>query len=125
MKKMIALTFSLLLMTAVALAQAAQPDMKKKESKPTKAAAAPKSDADVQKCIADKFAASKTITGGAATVANGEATLTGEAKNAGSKGGATKTAQGCGAKKVTNNITVAAAAAKAADKKPPAPPKKP
>jgi osmotically-inducible protein OsmY len=109
MKKMIALTFTLLLMATGALAQDAQPE-KKKESKPAKAA--PKSDADVQKCITDKLATSKNLTGGAATVAGGEATLTGEAKNAGAKTSAGKTAQGCGAKKVTNSITVAAPAAK-------------
>jgi osmotically-inducible protein OsmY len=114
MRKMIALTFTLLLTTAFALAQT-QPE-KKAESKPKKAAAAPKTDADVQKCITDKFATSKTLTGGAATVANGEATLTGEAKNAGAKNGAAKTATGCGAKKVTNNITVAAPPAKGAAK---------
>jgi osmotically-inducible protein OsmY len=108
MRKLIALTFTLLLTTVFALAQTAQPEKKKV----TKAAAAPKSDADVQKCISDKFAASKTLTGAAATVAGGEATLTGEAKNAGAKTSAGKTAQGCGAKKVTNNITVAAPPAK-------------
>jgi osmotically-inducible protein OsmY len=108
MKKMIALTFTLLLVAAGALAQGA-PE-KKKESKPAKAAQ--KSDGDVQKCITDKFAASKNLTGGAAAVASGEATLTGEAKNAGAKNSAGKTAQGCGAKKVTNNITVAAPAPK-------------
>jgi osmotically-inducible protein OsmY len=111
MRKMIALTFTLLLTTAFALAQT-QPE--KKAEKPKKAAAAPKADADVQKCINDKLATSKTITGGAATVASSEATLTGEAKNAGAKNGAAKTATGCGAKKVTNNITVAAPPAKAA-----------
>ena len=110
MRKLIALIFTLLLTTVFALAQTAQPE--KKVSKPTKAAAAPKADADVQKCISDKFAASKTLTGTAATVAGGEATLTGEAKNAGAKTSAGKTAQGCGAKKVNNNITVAAPPAK-------------
>jgi osmotically-inducible protein OsmY len=114
MRKMIALTFTLLLTTVLATAQTAQPE-KKKDMKPTKAAAAPKApktDADVQKCISDKLAASKTITGGSATVSGGEATLTGEAKNAGAKNGAAKTATGCGAKKVANNITVAAPPAK-------------
>ena len=111
MRKLIALTFTLLLTTVFALAQTAQPE-KKKEVKVTKTAVAPKSDADVQKCISDKFAASKTLTGAAATVAGGEATLTGEAKNAGAKTSAGKTARGCGAKKVTNNINVAAAPAK-------------
>jgi osmotically-inducible protein OsmY len=110
MRKMIALTITLLLTTVLATAQTAP--VEKKVSKPTKAAAAPKADADVQKCISDKLAASKTITGGSAAVSGGEATLTGEAKNAGAKNGAAKTATGCGAKKVTNNITVAAPPAK-------------
>jgi len=111
MRKMIALTFTLLLTTAFALAQTAP---EKKAEKPKKAAAAPKADADVQKCINDKLATNKAITGGTAAVASGEATLTGEAKNAGAKNGAAKTATGCGAKKVANNITVAAPPAKAA-----------
>jgi osmotically-inducible protein OsmY len=118
MRKMIALTFTLVLTTVLASAQTTQPE-KKKEMKATKVAAqpkAPKSDADVQKCISDKLAGSKTITGGSATVAGGEATLSGEAKNAGAKNGAAKTATGCGAKKVTNNITVAAPAPKAPKK---------
>jgi osmotically-inducible protein OsmY len=109
MKKIIALTFTLLLTATVAFAQgAAQPEKKKPEMKKEKAMKAPKSDADVQKCITDKFTGSKTLTGGAATVASGEATLSGEAKNAGAKTSAGKTAQSCGAKKVTNNITIMA-----------------
>jgi osmotically-inducible protein OsmY len=133
MKKTIGLTFTLLLTVAFALTQtslASQEEMKKKADKPAKAAAAPKApktDADIQKCISDKFAASKTITGGAAAVANGEATLTGEAKNAGAKGGATRTAKGCGAKTVANNLTTPApppAAAKTGEKKKAEPAKK-
>ena len=135
MKKTIGLTFTLLLTVAFALTQtslASQEEMKKKADKPAKAAAAPKApktDADVQKCISDKFAASKTVTNGAAAVANGAATLTGEAKNAGAKGGATRTAKGCGAKTVVNNMTTPApppAATKADVKKKidPAPAKK-
>jgi osmotically-inducible protein OsmY len=137
MKKTIGLTFTLLLTVAFALTQtslASQEgaEMKKKADKPAKAAAAPKApktDADIQKCISDKFAASKTVTNGAAAVANNEATLTGEAKNAGAKGGATKTAKACGAKTVVNNMTTPApppAAAKTGEKKKaePAPAKK-
>jgi osmotically-inducible protein OsmY len=115
MRKMIALTFTLLLTTAFALAQT-QPEKKAEKPKKPAATKAPKSDADVQKCINDKLATSKTITGGTAAVSSGEATLTGEAKNAGAKNGAGKTATGCGAKKVTNNMTVAAPPAKGADK---------
>jgi osmotically-inducible protein OsmY len=129
MKKTIALTFTLLLTIAVASTQASLASQegemaKKKSDKPAKAAAAPKTDAEIQKCISDKFAASKTITNGAVVVANGEATLTGEAKSAGAKGGATRSAKACGAQKVVNNITApppkpkaAATGAKTADKK--------
>jgi osmotically-inducible protein OsmY len=128
MKKTIALTFTFLLTIAFALTQISfasqEGEMKKKADKPAKAAAAkpatPKADPDIQKCIADKFAASKTITNGAAAVANGEATLTGEAKSPGAKGGATRTAKACGAKTVVNNMTTpqpAPAAAKTGEKK--------
>ena len=133
MKKTIALTFTLLLTVTFALTQTSLASqegemmMKKKADKPAKTAAkpaAPKTDADIQKCISDKFAASKTITNGAAAVANGEATLTGEAKSAGAKGGATRSAKACGAKKVVNNMTApppppkaAAPGAKTDDKK--------
>ncbi|HZF37946.1 MAG TPA: BON domain-containing protein [Blastocatellia bacterium] len=132
MKKTIALTFTLLLTIAFASTQASlasqDSEMKKKADKPTKAAAAPKApktDADIQKCIADKLAASKTVTGGAAAVSNGEATLTGEAKNGGAKGGAAKQAKSCGAKTVVNNITTPPpATAKTGDKKKAEPVKK-
>jgi osmotically-inducible protein OsmY len=125
MKKTIALTFTLLFTMAFALTQTSLASqegemMKKKADKPAKTATAPKTDADIQKCISDKFAASKTITSGAAAVNNGEATLTGEAKSGGAKGGATRTAQACGAKTVVNKMTTpppAPAAAKASEKK--------
>jgi uncharacterized protein YkwD len=127
MKKTISLTFTLLLTVAFALTQTSlasqEGEMKKKADKPAKAAAkpaAPKTDADIQQCISGKFTASKTITNGSAAVANGEATLTGEAKSAAAKGGATRTAKACGAKTVVNNITTPApppAAAKTGEKK--------
>jgi osmotically-inducible protein OsmY len=123
MKKTIVLTFTLLLTIAFASSQIAlayqegEMMMKKKADKPAKAAAAQKTDTDIQKCIADKFAASKVITNGAATVTNGEATLTGEAKSAGAKGGATNQAKSCGAKKVVNNMTTPPPAAKTGEKK--------
>jgi osmotically-inducible protein OsmY len=128
MKKTITLTFTLLLTIAFASTQTSLASqegemmMKKKADKPAKAATPQKTDAEIQKCIADKFATSKTITNGAATVTNGEATLTGEAKSSGAKGGATNQAKSCGAKKVANNITTPpAAGAKTAEKKKVAP----
>jgi osmotically-inducible protein OsmY len=112
MKRIIAAIFVVLLASAVALAQGAQPaqggEMKKSEKKAEKKKeAAPKSDADIQKCITDKFAASAKLKsqGFSASVSGGVATLTGAATNAGSKGAATRIAQSCGAKSVTNNIT--------------------
>ena len=66
----------------------------------------------IQKCITDKFAASPSLKtqGFAATVSGGVATLTGTAKDAGSKGAATNIAKKCGAKSVTNNISSPAVA---------------
>jgi osmotically-inducible protein OsmY len=128
MKKTIVLTFTILLTIAFASSQISlayqdgEMMMKKKSDKPAKAAT-PKTDPEIQKCIADKFAASRTITNGAATVTNGEATLTGEAKSGGAKGGATNQAKSCGAKTVVNNMTTPspAAGAKTAEKKKVAP----
>lgn len=72
--------------------------------------AAPIDDAAIQKCITDKFAASGSLNtqGFSATVSSGVATLTGTAKDAGSKGAATNIAKKCGARKVTNNISAPA-----------------
>ncbi len=102
MRRMLALASSLVLTALLALSVAAQD---KPSAKP---AAEPKSDAEIQKCISDKLAASTSIKDGSATVSNGEATLTGAAKNSGAKGAATRMAKRCGANKVTNNITVEA-----------------
>lgn len=72
--------------------------------------AAPVDDSAIQKCITDKLAASGSLNpqGFSATVSGGVATLTGTAKDAGSKGAATNIAKKCGAKKVTNNISAPA-----------------
>jgi hypothetical protein len=87
--------------------KAEEKSAKKADKKAAKEAEAPKSDADIQKCITDKLAASEKLNtqGFSATVSNGEATLTGAAANAGSKGSATNIAKSCGAKSVINNIT--------------------
>ena len=130
MKKIITLTFTLLLTIAVASTRAAQAsqdgEMAKKKGKSEKAPA-PASDADIQKCISDKFANSKTITNGAVKVSSGQATLTGEAKNGGAKGGGAKSAKACGAKTVVNNLAIPVSAkgeAKAGIKKKAEPAKK-
>lgn len=72
--------------------------------------AAPVDDGAIQKCITDKFGASGSLNpqGFSANVSGGVATLTGTAKDAGSKGAATNIAKKCGAKKVTNNISAPA-----------------
>ena len=73
----------------------------------TAKSSAPKSDADIQKCIQDKLASTKLKDDGiSVAVSGGEATLTGTTKIAGHKGNATQFAKRCGATKVTNNITV-------------------
>jgi osmotically-inducible protein OsmY len=91
-----------------ALSKQANDTMAKKEraSKP-KNDSAPKSDSEVQKCIMDKFSNSEKLKpqGFSASVSNGEAKLTGNAQNSGSKGAATRIAKNCGARSVSNNIT--------------------
>lgn|GEM_PF-1978515 len=86
--------------------QSADMTVKKEAEKKSKKEAAPKSDDEIQKCIAGKLANSEKLKpqGFNATVSNSEATLTGNALNAGSKGAATRIAQSCGAKSVKNNI---------------------
>ncbi len=117
MKKMTALLGSLILMAmlapGVATAQnanSANARSAKTRKAKTPRTAPPTSDADIQKCIQDKLAASAKLKdqGFSVSVSNGEATFTGTARNGGSKGAATRMAKSCGAKKVTNNITVQA-----------------
>ena len=128
MKRMIAALCFIFALSAFAYADGTVPvqggeTMKAGEKKPAKksASAAPKTDADIQKCISDKFANSEKLKsqGFSTTVSSGEATLTGTAQNAGSKGAATRIAKSCGASKVTNNITAPAIpkASKPAEKK--------
>ena len=122
MKRILTILSFVLAITVFAFAQGG--DTMKSSSKSTakKPAAAPKSDADIQKCITDKLASAEKLKsqGFSATVSNGEATLTGTANNAGSKGAATKIAKSCGATKVTNNISSPPVSkpAKPAEKKP-------
>jgi osmotically-inducible protein OsmY len=83
-------------------------DTTKSAAQKAKNTVAPKTDQEMQKCITDGFAASAKLKGFglAATVANGEATLTGEAKSSGNKNAAAGVAKDCGVKKVVNNITI-------------------
>jgi phage tail sheath gpL-like len=59
----------------------------------------PSTDSEIQQCIAAKLAASPALKdqGFTATVSNGAVTLTGVARNPGSKGNATRIAKKCGA----------------------------
>ncbi len=106
MKHMFAVFCLIVALSSLALAQGDDKMKSDKKSKKTETSA-PKGDADIQKCIADKLAKSEKLSsqGFSAVVSNGEATLTGSANNAGSKGAATKIAKSCGASKVANNIT--------------------
>ena len=100
MRQTVLSILAVVLLSVVAFAQDAG------AAKAKKPAAPPRSDAEVQTCINDKFKTSTSIKNGSATVSGGTATLTGEASSGGAKGGATRSAKACGAKTVTNNITV-------------------
>src|SRR5258708_3431051 len=104
MRRTLSLTCSLVFITLLPVLALAQGN-----SNSSAKATAPKDDAGIQKRISDKLGASASLKtqGISATVRNGTATLTGNVKNAGSKGAATNLAKGCGAKSVTNNITIA------------------
>jgi osmotically-inducible protein OsmY len=102
------MSMTLLVYTTPAVSGQSSDTMAKKESAPkAKKEMAPKSDDEIQKCIMDKFSNSEKLKsqGFNASVSSGEARLTGTARNAGSKGAATRIAQSCGAKSVTNGIT--------------------
>jgi osmotically-inducible protein OsmY len=102
------MSMTLLVYTTPAVSGQSSDTMTKKDGAPkAKKETAPKSDNEIQKCIMDKFSNSEKLKsqGFNASVSNGEARLTGTAQNAGSKGAATRIAQSCGAKSVTNNIT--------------------
>lgn len=69
-----------------------------------------KSDAEIQSCIQGRLASSEKLRSQefVVSVSKSEATFTGNARNAGSKGAATRIAQSCGAVKIVNNITAPA-----------------
>ncbi len=113
---------SIVLLALLAFNVTAQDMQKKPDAKPKAAktkAAMPTTDADILKCIQDKFANAASLKDKppSVTVANGVATITGEAKNGGAKGAATRYAKSCGAKQVKNDMTMAAGAKKPAEKK--------
>src|SRR5262245_7287606 len=66
--------------------------MKKERAAKVKPEAGPKSDDEITRCIVEKLSNSEKLRpqGFSARVSQGEATLTGQAQNAGSKGAATR-----------------------------------
>jgi hypothetical protein len=66
-----------------------------------------KTDSEIRQCIEDRLTSSEKLgsQGFSIKVNNQEATLTGTARNSGSKGAVTRIARTCGAVKVTNLIT--------------------
>ncbi|NBO64113.1 MAG: BON domain-containing protein [Acidobacteria bacterium] len=69
--------------------------------------AATRTDAEIQSCIEGRLAASEKLRQQqfSVSVNSSEATFTGTARNAGSKGAVTRIGQSCGAIKIINNIT--------------------
>jgi osmotically-inducible protein OsmY len=106
MKKLFVVLSALALMTFGAFAQNTNTATKPAKTKTTKAAK-PTDDAGIQQCISDKLAKSKMASDGfQVSVSGGVATFTGTTKVRGHKGGVHGIAKSCGAKSVTNNITV-------------------
>ncbi len=107
------------LLAVLAFNVTAQDMQKKPEAKPKAAktkAAMPTSDDEILKCIEEKFANAPSLKDKkpSVRVIGGVATITGEAKNGGAKGAATRIAKSCGAKAIKNEMPVAAKAKKPA-----------
>ena len=123
MKRTFVSICTLLFVTLLAVNGFAQDMEKKASDKVTKTAKAkapkPTTDPEIQKCIQDKFASAPSLKDKLPTVSvsGGVATITGEAKNGGTKGGATRIAKSCGAKDVKNDMTVVASSKPAKEKK--------
>jgi osmotically-inducible protein OsmY len=110
----------LALLTCTVAAQEMEKKPATKADKPAKVKAAkPTADPDILKCIEERFANAKSLKDKppSASVSNGVATLTGEAKNGGTKGGATRIAKSCGAKEIKNEMSVLPGAKPAKEKK--------
>lgn len=123
MKQMSFRFSSLALLVLLAINVTAQEMEKKPAAKPKAAkvkAAMPTTDPDILKCIQERFASAPSLKDKppSVAVANAVATITGEAKNPGTKGAATRSAKSCGAKEVKNDMTVLAGIKKPAEKKP-------
>jgi osmotically-inducible protein OsmY len=111
-RKIKVLVSVLAIMIAGTVTTNAQETMSSKSSKSSRsgATAVPTSDAEIQKCIADRLARASSLEGQTINVAvsGGDATLTGSVKKGLQKGTASRVAKvkACGAKQVTNNLTV-------------------
>lgn len=120
MKRMSFWFTSIALLALLAFNVTAQ-DMEKKPAPKPKAAKAamPTSDDEILKCIEEKFANAPSLKDKkpSVRVIGGVATITGEAKNPGTKGAATRIAKSCGAKEIKNEMTVLAGIKKPAEKK--------
>src|SRR5678815_553253 len=108
MKRLFLTGTALFVLTLTSMAQTPSPAKPTPTPKAKPAGAktsAPKTDADIQKCIESKLGSSKLKDDGlTVAVSGGNATFTGMTKIAGHKGNATQFAKACGAKQVTNNI---------------------
>lgn len=122
MKRMSFWFSSIALLALLAFNVMAQDMQKNPDAKPKTAktkTALPTTDPDILKCIQEKFANAASLKDKppGVTVTNGVATITGEAKNPGTKGAATRIAKSCGAKEIKNEMTVLAGIKKPAEKK--------
>lgn len=122
MKRMSFWFSSIALLALLAFNVTAQDMQKTPDAKPKAAkakAALPTTDPDILKCIQEKFANAASLKDKppSVTVTNGVATITGEAKNPGTKGAATRIAKSCGAKEIKNEMTVLAGIKKPIEKK--------
>jgi osmotically-inducible protein OsmY len=110
MQRTILFFCSAMLLFVMVFSVSAQEMQKQPKAKPAKEKAAmPTSDADIQKCIQERFANAQSMKEKPPTVSvsGGVATITGEAKNGGQKGSASRMAKACGAKEIKNEMTVA------------------
>lgn len=102
MKHRISLSGILLLLTLMTLSGTAI------SASTLNAADAPKDDEEIRTCITDAFAKGRSLKEQKLTVAvsDGVVTISGTAKNQGSKGAASRIAKKCGAKEVKNEAAV-------------------
>lgn len=105
LKKIVLPVCALMILAGLSLAQQPVTETTKAVTK-----TAPRGDSEIEKCIQGRLAGSEKLRDQqfVVRVSNSEATFTGAARNAGSKGAATRIGQTCGATKITNMITAPA-----------------